>query len=233
MSGWPTPTRTISLVSNRTCADISSIIASRRSTRPAPERSRRSTSMPALITICCPTTTKQTALAQPTALAFEANGLACWVAAFGSDRVARFDTATGAVLTRIETGPTTGIAADPAHKRGPRGLALQATTGRLFVLNRLSNSLTVMGTARVRRSLARIHRQLRPDARGRSTGARLPLLRRPAFRQRHPVLRRVPHQRGPRRAGVGSRRYAAARCKPSRNPTRSAAAPPSPSRCTR
>jgi DNA-binding beta-propeller fold protein YncE len=89
---------------------------------------------------------KQTALAQPTALVFEASGLACWVAAFGSDRVARFDTVTGAVLTRIETGPTTGSAADPAHKRGPRGLALQATTGRLFVLNRLSNSLTVIDT---------------------------------------------------------------------------------------
>ena len=89
---------------------------------------------------------KLTALAQPTAIEFESNGLALWVAAFGSDRVARVDASTGAVLARIETGPTAGIAADPANKRGPRGLALQSTTGRLYVMNRISNSITVIST---------------------------------------------------------------------------------------
>ena len=90
---------------------------------------------------------KLTALAQPTAIAFESNGLAFWVAAFGSDRVAKVDAATGAVLTRIETGPTSGAAADPAHKRGPRGLALQSATGRLYALNRISNTITVINTS--------------------------------------------------------------------------------------
>ena len=89
---------------------------------------------------------KLTALAQPTAIAFESNGLAFWIAAFGSDRVAKVDAATGAVLARIETGPTTGVAADPAHKRGTRGLALQSATGRLYALNRISNTITVINT---------------------------------------------------------------------------------------
>ena len=89
---------------------------------------------------------KLTALAQPTAIAFEANGLAFWVASFGSDRVAKIDAATGTVLARIEIGPTSGAASDPAHKRGPRGLALQAATGRLYALNRISNTITVINT---------------------------------------------------------------------------------------
>ena len=90
---------------------------------------------------------KLTALAQPTALAFESNGLALWVAAFGSDRIAKVDASTGAVLARIETGPTTGAAADAANKRGPHGLALQSSTGRLYALNRISNTITVINTA--------------------------------------------------------------------------------------
>ncbi len=87
-----------------------------------------------------------TALAQPTALAFTPDGTACWLASFGTDRVAKIDADTGAVVTRIETGPTTGAAADPRHKRGPRGLALQAATGRLYVLNRLSNTISILST---------------------------------------------------------------------------------------
>ena len=89
---------------------------------------------------------KLIALAQPTAIAFESDGLSMWVAAFGSDRIARVDASNGAVLMRIETGPTTGIAADPTQKRGPRGLALQSITGRLYVLNRISNTITVINT---------------------------------------------------------------------------------------
>lgn len=88
-----------------------------------------------------------TALAQPTAIVFEPDGAHGWVAAFGSDRVARFNAATGAVVARVETGPTTGTAAAPRQKRGPRGLALQSSTGRLYVLNRLSNTITVLSTS--------------------------------------------------------------------------------------
>ena len=87
-----------------------------------------------------------TALAQPTALAFTPDGAAFWLASFGTDRVAKIDANTGAVVTRIETGPTTGIATDTRNKRGPRGLALQAATGRLYVLNRISNSISIVST---------------------------------------------------------------------------------------
>lgn len=87
-----------------------------------------------------------TALAQPTAIAFTPDGSAFWITSFGTDRLAMISATTGAVLTRIETGPTTGSAADPRHKRGPRGLAHQAWAGRLYVLNRISNTISVVST---------------------------------------------------------------------------------------
>ncbi|MBL8695156.1 MAG: beta-propeller fold lactonase family protein [Planctomycetes bacterium] len=87
-----------------------------------------------------------TALAQPTDLVFEPSGSAMWVAAFGTDRVAKLDGA-GNVISRIEVGDVTGAAIDPIHKRGPRGLALKASASRLYVQNKLSNTVTVIDTA--------------------------------------------------------------------------------------
>ncbi len=84
------------------------------------------------------------ALAQPTSIVFEAAATHFWVAAFGSDRVARVDAGTGAVVARVETGPAPGP--DPRNKRGTRGLALQTGTGRLYVLNRISNTITIVDT---------------------------------------------------------------------------------------
>ena len=69
-----------------------------------------------------------------------------WIAAFGTDRVAKVDN-TGNVLTRIEIGDTPGDQVDPTHKRGPRGLALLASAQTLYVLNRISNTLSVVNTA--------------------------------------------------------------------------------------
>jgi DNA-binding beta-propeller fold protein YncE len=84
------------------------------------------------------------ALAQPTALAFAPDGLSLWVAAFGSDRVARVSTADGAVLARVDVRPD----GDGSGKmRGPRGLALHPSRDRLYVLNKLSDTLTVIDTA--------------------------------------------------------------------------------------
>ena len=87
-----------------------------------------------------------TALAQPTAIAFAPDGASFWIASFGTDRLAKIDANTGAVLSRIETGPTTGAAANTREKRGPRGLAYQTSSGRLFVLNRISNTITSVST---------------------------------------------------------------------------------------
>ena len=89
---------------------------------------------------------KAVALAQPTSIVFEAAGTHFWTAAFGSDRVARVNASNGVVETRIETGPTVGDAADSRNKRGTRGLALQSATGRLYALNRISNTITVIQT---------------------------------------------------------------------------------------
>ncbi|MCK5941146.1 MAG: beta-propeller fold lactonase family protein, partial [Planctomycetes bacterium] len=69
-----------------------------------------------------------------------------YVAAHGSDRVGVVDAATGAVLARIEVGVTPGAVVDTRQKVGPRGLALHPTADRLYLLNHLSATLTVIDT---------------------------------------------------------------------------------------
>ena len=88
---------------------------------------------------------KSMALAQPTFSVCEPGGEFLYVAAFGTDRIARVDT-QGQVLARIEVGPSSGAAVNPRTKRGPRGLALNAAAQRLYVLNRLANTLSVIDT---------------------------------------------------------------------------------------
>lgn len=83
-----------------------------------------------------------TALAHPSAIVFEPGGNYSYVAAFSSDRVAKIS-ADGAVLARIRIG---GDTADPRQMRGPRGLALDAERGKLYVLNRIANSVSVVDT---------------------------------------------------------------------------------------
>lgn len=83
------------------------------------------------------------ALADPAGLAFEGADEA-WIAAFGTDRIARVDLSSGAVLGRIDLrlpGETS------RRMRGPRGLSLDSGSGRLYVLNKLSNTLSVVATA--------------------------------------------------------------------------------------
>ena len=87
------------------------------------------------------------ALAQPAALVFEPAGTNLYMAAFGSDRIARVDAASGDVLSRIELCPSaTGSASDSRHMRGPRGLALKPG-GALYVLNRVSGSISIIDVA--------------------------------------------------------------------------------------
>jgi DNA-binding beta-propeller fold protein YncE len=88
-----------------------------------------------------------TALAQPTALAVDPGGSFMWVAAFGTDRVAQVST-SGAVLSTIEVAQPSGQGSnvDPVHKRGPRGLALDKTAQKLYVLNRITNSISIVDT---------------------------------------------------------------------------------------
>ncbi len=88
-----------------------------------------------------------TALAQPTSVVFDPAGTFMYVAAFGTDRVAKVDT-NGKVLDFVEIEPTaTGSNVDPRNKRGPRGLALNAPANTLYSLNRISNTLSIINTS--------------------------------------------------------------------------------------
>jgi hypothetical protein len=80
---------------------------------------------------------KDLALAQPMALLPSGDGM--WLAAFGSDRLAELD-ASGRVLRRIDLRS----AGSGSLVRGPRGIARHAGLGRLFVLNKLSETLTAI-----------------------------------------------------------------------------------------
>jgi YVTN family beta-propeller protein len=91
---------------------------------------------------------KSNALAQPTAIVFNPSGAFAFIAAFGSDRIAKMDAVNGEIVSRIEIGSAPGSAADPRAKRGPRGLALGAHgSQQLYVLNRLANTISVVNLA--------------------------------------------------------------------------------------
>lgn len=85
------------------------------------------------------------ALAQPTAIVFSADGSNAWVAAFASDRVAKLDATDATVLARVDVRvPATN---NSRQMRGPRGLAWDEARQRLFVLNKLANSISVIDAA--------------------------------------------------------------------------------------
>jgi YVTN family beta-propeller protein len=87
---------------------------------------------------------KTNALAHPTAIAFGPSGGNFYLAAFGSDRIARVNATSGGVVARIELCSTApGSASDPRNKRGPRGLALRPGVA-LYALNRISGTISVI-----------------------------------------------------------------------------------------
>ena len=86
-----------------------------------------------------------TALAQPANVVFDPGGTFMYVASFGTDRIAKVDT-SGNVLSFVEVSLPAGSGpnADPKHKRGPRGLALNAAAQTLYSLNRISNTISII-----------------------------------------------------------------------------------------
>lgn len=88
-----------------------------------------------------------TALAQPAGVVFDPSGNFMYVASFGTDRVAAVDV-NGNVKGFVEVSQPSGSGShvDPANKRGPRGLALNANAQTLYVLNRISNTISVINT---------------------------------------------------------------------------------------
>lgn len=95
----------------------------------------------------------KTALAQPSNVVFDPSGNFMYVAAFGTDRVAQVDT-SGKVLSFVEVSGAggSGAKADPRHKRGPRGLALNAAAQTLYSLNRISNTISIIDTSKMAKS---------------------------------------------------------------------------------
>src|SRR5580658_350898 len=88
------------------------------------------------------------ALAMPAAIVFEPTGRYLYIAAFGTDRVGISDTTTGTVASFVEIDPqATGATVNPATKRGPRGLALNASANLLYVLNRIANTISIVNLA--------------------------------------------------------------------------------------
>lgn len=85
---------------------------------------------------------KASALAQPTAIVPDAGG-ALYVAAYGTDRVAKV-AEDGSVIARIDVAAGGSTA---RTMRGPRGLALNASTRVLYVLNRISNTIAIVDAA--------------------------------------------------------------------------------------
>ncbi|HYJ33866.1 MAG TPA: FlgD immunoglobulin-like domain containing protein, partial [Candidatus Binatia bacterium] len=85
---------------------------------------------------------KALSLAEPTGVAVNGAESKVYVAALGSDLVGVVDPSTGAVTARIPVS-----SAPRLTKSGPAGLALDEPRERLYVLNRFSNSVAVLGTS--------------------------------------------------------------------------------------
>ena len=87
---------------------------------------------------------RATALSQPTDVVFDPAGKTAYVAGYGTDRIGVLD-GGGKVIARIAVGDSPDT---PRTKRGPRGLVHHPRRNLLYVLNRLSNSLSVVDTAK-------------------------------------------------------------------------------------
>lgn len=87
---------------------------------------------------------QSTALAQPTALVFSSDGNTLWIAAFASDRIAKLNAEDASVQARVDL--RIGADSSSAAMRGPRGLVLDEAGQRLFVLNKLAHTVSVVST---------------------------------------------------------------------------------------
>ncbi|HET6408157.1 MAG TPA: beta-propeller fold lactonase family protein [Chthoniobacteraceae bacterium] len=91
---------------------------------------------------------QEIALAQPTSAVFAPDGADLWVTAFGSDRIAKIGT-DGVVKERVDvrTPPVGGGDNGSRKMRGPRGLVWNAAGTWIYVLNKLSNTVSVVDPA--------------------------------------------------------------------------------------
>ena len=87
--------------------------------------------------------TNDASLATPTGMAVSSNGATLYVAAFGSDKVGVFST------SQLEADTFTPSPAShwPVSGGGPSGLVLDEPRGRLYVLTRFDNAISIVDTS--------------------------------------------------------------------------------------
>jgi len=83
-----------------------------------------------------PTTETELSTAHPGDSAFSGDGTRLYLTAFGSAKVVVLDPATGQILDRIDVG------------EGPSGVALSDARERLYVVNRFTNTISVVDSSR-------------------------------------------------------------------------------------
>ncbi|HWU87250.1 MAG TPA: beta-propeller fold lactonase family protein [Kofleriaceae bacterium] len=103
---------------------------------------------------CCasiPNAVGEKSLAQPLGMAVTSDGSKLYVAAFGSSKIGVFDT------TALETNTFVPDAANQISLSGggPTGLVLDEARGRMYVLTRFDNAISVVSTA-TRREVAHV-----------------------------------------------------------------------------
>jgi len=89
-----------------------------------------------------PQSTNDASLATPTGLAVSSNGATLYVAAFGSDKVGVFATSQ----LEADTFTPSPTAHWPVSGGGPSGLVLDEARGRLYVLTRFDNAISILDT---------------------------------------------------------------------------------------
>lgn len=100
---------------------------------------------------CCapiPNPESEKSLAQPLGMAVTADGATLYVAAFGSSKIGVYSTAALEADTFI---PNTANQI-PVSGGGPTGMVLDEARGRLYVLTRFDNSISIINTATLQES---------------------------------------------------------------------------------
>jgi YVTN family beta-propeller protein len=90
-----------------------------------------------------PQSTNDASLATPTGIAVSADGQTLYVAAFGSSKIGVFSTAQ----LEADTFTPSPSSHWPVSGGGPSGLVLDEANGRLYVLTRFDNSVSILDTS--------------------------------------------------------------------------------------
>jgi len=95
---------------------------------------------------CCaplPNAENEKSLAQPLGMAVSSNGATLYVAAFGSSKIGVYDTAA----LEDDTFVPSTASQIPLTGGGPTGMVLDEARGRMYVLTRFDNAISVVNTA--------------------------------------------------------------------------------------